>query len=294
MANQDIRAEEFAFDVPGGVRLLGRAWVPASPPRAAIAIVHGYAEHSGRYDWTGRQLAARGYAVYACDLRGHGRSDGERVFVRSFNEYLDDVSALLDQVRERQPGVPVFLLGHSMGGCIAALLLVTRRPRLEGVLLSGAVLIPARGIRAALMGRVIQLLARIAPRRNMRALDARAVSRDPGVVAAYASDPLVHHGGMPFSTLAALVRATKAIEHRAAQVTTPMLIMHGSGDVLVSPRGSEWLYETVSSPDKLLRVYNGLHHEILNEPEREQVLGDIAAWLDARTKPAAASQPAAM
>ncbi|HXK34169.1 MAG TPA: lysophospholipase [Dehalococcoidia bacterium] len=294
MASHEVRAEEFAFDAPGGVRLLGRAWTPSSPPRAAIAIVHGYAEHSGRYDWTGRQLAARGYAVYACDLRGHGRSDGERVFVRSFNEHLDDVSTLLDQVRERQPGIPIFLLGHSMGGCIAALMMVTRRPRIDGVLLSGAVLTPARGLRASLMGRVMQLLLRIAPHGKMRPLDAGAVSRDPAVAAAYASDPLVHHAGMPFSTLAALVRATKAIEHRAARITAPVLVMHGSADALVSPRGSDWLHETVSSPDRLLKIYEGLHHEILNEPEREQVLADIAAWLDARTKPAAASQPAAM
>lgn len=294
MGNHDVRAEEFAFDAPGGVRLLGRAWTPGPPPRAAVAIVHGYAEHSGRYDWTGRQLAARGYAVYACDLRGHGRSDGDRVFVRSFNEYLDDVCALLDQVRERHPGVPVFLLGHSMGGCIAALAMVTRRPRVAGVILSGAVLTPARGLRGALLGRVVQLLARIAPRRKMRPLAASAVSRDPAVAAAYASDPLVYHEGMPFSTAAALVRATKAIERRAPQIALPVLILHGADDALVSPRGSTWLYETVSSPDKLLKVYEGLHHEILNEPEREQVLADIAAWLDARTKPAAATQPAAM
>lgn len=277
----------------GGPRLLERVWLPDGDARADIAIIHGYAEHSGRYDHVARFLASRGYAVTAIDLRGHGRSEGERVLVRSFNEYLDDADTLLARVRARSGGTrPVFLLGHSMGGAIAALAVVSRRPRIDGLLLSGAAVSPPRGLMRVL-NPVIQFLGRRLPKLGIRTLPADAVSRDLAVVARYDADPLNYRGKVPAGLAAAMLRASDTIDRRTPRIDLPLLVMHGSEDQLVPVDASRRLYERATSADKTLKVYDGLYHEILNEPEQETVLNDIAAWLDARTAPVAATADAA-
>jgi alpha-beta hydrolase superfamily lysophospholipase len=283
-----VTYDEFTLPTTGGLTLFGRAWRPAGDPRAEIALVHGYAEHSGRYDYAARSLAARGYAVTAVDLRGHGKSDGERVLVRSFNEYLDDVEALLAYVRSRVGGArPLFLLGHSMGGAIAALAVVSRRPRIVGLLLSGAAVSVPRGF-ARLLNPLIQFVGRRFPKLGVRTLPGDAVSRDPAVVADYDSDPLNYRGKVPAGLAAAMLRASDTIDRRAPRIDMPLLVMHGSDDQLVPADASRGLYDRATSHDKTLKIYDGLYHEIMNEPERDSVLADIAAWLDARTVAATA------
>jgi alpha-beta hydrolase superfamily lysophospholipase len=270
------------FATSDGLRLFERAWV-AEAARGVVAIVHGYAEHSGRYQHVAEHLVGRGYSVYAFDLRGHGRSEGARVFVRSFNEYLDDVEAFLDRVRGRAGGKPVFLLGHSMGGAIVALAAVTRRPQVRALVFSGPALKSTRrtpGIALKLM----MALGRLAPRLRLMKLAAADVSRDPAVVAAYDADPLVYRGRMPLGLMASAVRAGRAIDNRVERIDQALLAMHGSEDQLASPEGSRTLVERASSTDKTLRIYDGLYHEIFNEPEQAQVLDELVDWLDARCR----------
>ncbi len=276
-----MRHFEGTFTATNGDPLFEQHWFPETTPRADVVIVHGYAEHSGRYEHVAAYLAERGYAVHALDLRGHGRSAGERVLVRSFNEYLDDVAGLLVRVHEGTGRRPIFLLGHSMGGTIVALASVTRRPDVRGVMLSGAGLTAGRGPQAVL-AQLLVWLGQLFPRLPLRKLAAETVSHDPDVVAKYDSDPLVYRGKMPAGTLSAMIRAGRTIHKRIETVTQPLLIMHGTADALTEPDGSRELYERAVSSDKTLKLYEGFFHEILNEPERAQVLGDIAAWLDAR------------
>ncbi len=263
------------FESTGGLKLFEQRWLPAGTPRAVVAIVHGYAEHSGRYEWTAGRLTARGYAVEALDLRGHGRSDGERVFVDAFEEYLDDVERFLERVRGRHPGQPVFLLGHSMGGGVVTCFVVARKPALAGVLLSGSAMLSPRP--APDPG---------TPPPPPGPLPASTISRDPAVVAAYEHDPLVYRGAPRTDRAKAMGAAFALVQGGMESITVPLLIMHGTGDLLAPPEGSRRLYERAGSRDKTLKLYEGLYHEILNEPEKEQVIADVLAWLDERTAPA--------
>jgi acylglycerol lipase len=265
------------FAAPSGLSLFERHWLPESAPRADVVIVHGYAEHSGRYEHVGTALAGRGYAVHAFDLRGHGRSEGRRVFVRSMKEFLDDLDAFLQ--RNKHPERPLFLLGHSMGGTVVALAAVTRETGAQGMILSGPALTTSA---SPLMTRIVLLLGRLFPSLRLRKLDAATVSRDPAVVAAYEADPLVDRGKIYAGTAAAMVRATRTIDKHEADIRLPLLIMHGTEDQLASPAGSQALHERASSTDKTLHLYAGLYHEIFNEPEQQAVIGDVLAWLDAR------------
>jgi len=263
------------FETTGGLKLFEQCWAPEGAPRAALAICHGYAEHSGRYEWTAAKLTARGYAVEALDLRGHGRSEGERVFVNTFEEYLDDVGRFLDRVRDRHPRLPVFLLGHSMGGGVVTAYVVARKPQLAGVLLSGSALLGPRPVPPP-----------SAPATAPAPLPASAISRDPAVVAAYENDPLVYRGLPRTDRGSAFAGAFKLVQEGMGSIDLPLLIMHGTSDLLVPFGGSENLFARASSSDKTLKLYEGLYHEILNEPEKEQVVADVLDWLDRRTSPA--------
>ena len=277
----EVTNTEGAFDGANGLRLYRQSWLPEGSPRAALIIVHGYAEHSERYTWVGTQLAEAGIAVHAYDLRGHGYSEGPRVLVKSFNEHLDDLSLFLEAVREESGDVPLFMLGHSMGGCIAALYAAVRQPEIAGLILSGpAVKMPGRALRV--VGKVMGVVARVRPGLGVRTLSASAVSRDSEVVEKYELDPQVYRGKIPAATVAAMGRAIPRIDLDAHQIRMPVLFIHGTADELCDVAGSQHLYEHISSSDKTLKLYEGLYHEVLNEPEKETVLGDVRAWLEAR------------
>ncbi|HEY5476902.1 MAG TPA: lysophospholipase [Tepidiformaceae bacterium] len=262
------------FPTTGGLTLFEQWWYPDGDPRAVFAIVHGYAEHSGRYDWTGRQLAARGYAVDALDLRGHGRSTGERVMVNSYTDYHDDVDRFLDRVRLRHPGKKVFLFGHSMGGGVVASYVVAKKPALAGFVICGAGIAPQRPASAA---------ARPAAAAAPRPLPADTISRDPAVVAAYENDPLVFRGIAPAGRAAAFGASRELVQNGIGEVKLPLLVLHGTADKLANYRGGVELYARIGSPDRTLRLYDGLYHEVLNEPEKDTVMADLLEWLDARS-----------
>ncbi|OAI41392.1 hypothetical protein AYO38_03680 [bacterium SCGC AG-212-C10] len=273
---------ESSFTAGDGSLLFRQSWLPASAPRATVVLVHGYAEYSGRYRWTGEQLAAAGIAVHAYDLRGHGRSEGLRAYVGSFREHLDDLETFLGLVNTEDDGAPSFLLAHSMGGCIATLYVAVRKPSLQGLILSGPAIAAPEGA-AKVLGAVAAMIAKVAPRAGVLKLSAATVSRDPAVVEAYDNDPLVFRGKMPAATLAALRRAIARIQAEMPGITLPLLLLHGTADELCSTEGSQTLFDTAASEDKTLKFYDGLAHEILNEPEKETVLGDVRGWIEARS-----------
>jgi len=274
----DIARHEGWFEGADGLRLFERAWLPAGDARGRVVLVHGYAEHTGRYEHVGATLASAGYAVHAFDLRGHGRSDGSRALVRSFDAYLDDLDLLLDRVRAGAPSAPIFLLGHSMGGAIVALYAIERRPAVRGIVLSGPAVMTDGGVGAWLLRAVGRLL----PRLPLVKLDAAAVSRDPEVVRRYDDDPLVYRGRVKAGLVAAMLDAGRRISAGASALQVPVLFMHGREDRLAPVATSETLFGAAPPKDKTLKVYDALYHEIFNEPERDAVLSDAIAWLDAR------------
>jgi acylglycerol lipase len=279
--DMDIKSTEGVFEAGDGMKLFERWWTPAVEPKGVVVIVHGFAEHSGRYIHVGGYLSRHGFAAGALDLRGHGRSEGKRVRMKSFDEYLSDVDTFLERARQRFPGKTIFLLGHSMGGGVVTLYCITRQPgEIRGVVLSGAMLKLGDDISPS-MAKLVGLLAKIAPGMPTVKLDGTSVSRDPEVVKLYDSDPLNYRGATPAHTAAEFARTMQCIKTNMPEFRLPVFILYGSADRLVDPEGSKQLYEKASSTDKTIKGYEGFYHEIMNEPEKEQVLGDILAWLEA-------------
>lgn len=271
--------EESTVTTSDGVILYTQSW-RAAQPKGVIALIHGIAEHSARYRHVGEFFATHGYTVHTMDLRGHGRSPGHRILIRQMDEYSQDVVAFLTWIRAQERNRPLFLLGHSMGGLIVTYHVLTQQPELRGVVLSAPAL-QVDGVTAfeRIVGRV---LARLAPALPMKKLDATAISRNPAVVKAYQRDPLVYLGAVPAATGIAMITAIAEIEQQMEAFRLPLLIVHGSADRLTNPEGSKQLYARAGSSDKTFKLYNGLYHEVLNEPEQEQVMADIVAWLDQR------------
>lgn len=264
-----------------GARLFWRYWPAAGQPKAAALLSHGYAEHLGRYEYLATAINRAGYDLFALDHWGHGRSDGVRGYAPAFSVYLDGVAALIAKVKAQRPDLPRVLIGHSMGGLIAASVLVQHQDEFRAAALSGPSIRPVEAPPPALLA-VSRLLSAIAPRLGVIVLDAGQVSRDPAVVAAYVGDPLVHHGKMSARLGAELFSAMQRMERDARAIKLPILIMHGEKDGLAAVDGSRALHAGVGSRDKTLKVYDGLFHEIFNEPERDRVIADMIAWLDAR------------
>lgn len=271
--------ETLAGSTPG-VDLYWQAWMPDGDPKAVVVIAHGGGEHSGRYEYVGEHLTGAGYAVYALDHRGHGRSHGKGANIEGLDLVVADLDGFVSLAGDRHRGLPVFLLGHSMGGAIAISYAVRHQDRLAGLVLSGAAADVAALSKVELVAS--RVLSRIAPGIGVFGVDSSTVSRDPEIVRAYDADPLVHHGKLPARTIGELVAAGLRFPEDVRRISIPLLVMHGSADALTPPAGSEMVHANASSADKALKLYDGLFHEILNEPERDQVLADVTSWLDAR------------
>ncbi|MBP6874706.1 MAG: lysophospholipase [Candidatus Eisenbacteria bacterium] len=264
-----------------GLRLFEQSWAPESP-KAVVVLVHGFAEHSSRHASTALHLARHGYAVQTLDLRGHGRSEGKRCFVRAFDEYLDDTTLLVLSARARWPGRPIYLLGHSLGGLIASLFCIDRPTELSGLILSAPAVKLGRDYSPS---KIIACLAlgRMFPRLPTVRLRGSSLSRDPSVVRAYDEDELVFHGRTPARTASEIVRAIRRLQANAKRISVPLLVMHGSHDQVAEFEGSKAFCERVQSSDRSLRVCAGLWHEIMHEPEKDAVLQQMMDWLDERT-----------
>jgi len=274
-----VRHDEGRFEGARGLEIFWQAWLPETEPRALVLIAHGGAEHSGRYAWVAGELTACGYAVYAIDHRGHGRSAGPRAFVDRIGNAVSDLHTLSELADQRHPTVPRFLLGHSMGGAIALAYAAHHQDELAGLVLSA----PLAVLKVTSITRAVsRLLSALAPRLPVYKIDSTTVSRDPEVVRTYERDPLNHRGLLPARTIGELTAAVGNLPDQLPTLRLPILVMHGTADRLVDPAGSALVRDRAGSDDCTLIGYDGLYHEILNEPERERVLADIVGWLDAR------------
>ncbi len=262
-----------------GQQIYYQTWQPEGATKAILLVVHGLAEHSGRYMNVVHHFVPRGYAVYGIDHLGHGKSPGTRVFVEQFEDYIIPLKQYFDQIQRWQPGKPIFLIGHSMGGLIGARYLLQYQHELAGAVLSGPLAKISENISPGLilMGKV---LSKLSPKAGVTQLDAAGISRDPAVVAAYVNDPLVYTGKITARLSAELLKTVQLVASQASQITLPLLIVQGSQDKLVDPRGAQELYARTGSADKTLKMYEGFYHEVFNEPERNQVLGDVEQWLE--------------
>lgn len=276
-----MKHDEGTLKTPAGVSLYYQSWQPFDRPRAVLLIAHGLAEHSGRYQNFARFFVDRGYAVYALDHPGHGESDGDRCHIRRFSQFTDGVGLLLEKVREEIPDTLVFLVGHSMGGLIATYFLIEHQSEFAGCILSGSAVQPVVEL-SFLQRLTVQLFSKFLPKLRLMQLDASKVSRDPAVVDRYRNDPLVFTGKVTARLLQQLFSAMAGLEKKLATIELPMLILHGECDDMTLPAGSKMLHQKTGSTDKKLIIYEGLYHEIFNEPEQEDVMTDVADWLAPR------------
>jgi len=270
-------AREETFDGVGGLRIFLRSWRPEGKPRAVLVICHGVNSHGGQYAWAAEQFVRGGFAVYALDLRGRGKSEGERFYVENVADYVSDVADVVRIAKPRDPGVPVFLLGHSAGGVVSSVYALENQAELVGFICeSFAFQVPAPGFALA----AIKGLSHVAPRLPVLKLKNEDFSRDPKAVEALNSDPLTAHEVQPAITVAALVRADERLREEFPLITLPVLILHGTDDKATVCHGSEFFYETVGSVDKTLKLYEGHYHDLLNDIGKEGVMTDIKAWID--------------
>ncbi|MEM1403857.1 MAG: lysophospholipase [Pseudomonadota bacterium] len=264
--------------LPNGVYY--RRWDVESP-RAIALIVHGLGEHSGRYQHVAEALAVRGIASVAPDHPGHGQSPGDRCYIGSFEEYFVALDQLVGLAQDAHPGLPMFIIGHSMGGLIAGNYILDRQNKFAGAAFSGAAFeVPEPPAAAAIF--INKLIAMILPRLGVLQLDASEVSRDKEVVTRYMEDPLVHSGKISAKLVVELFSAMGTLETRRGAIELPVLIMHGEGDVMAAPNGSVNFHKHISSDDNTLRLYPTLYHEIFNEPEQDDVLKELCDWMEAR------------
>lgn len=268
-----------------GTRLHHHVWPAVGETTAVLAVVHGYGEHGGRYDWLAEAMTPPGYAVHVYDLRGHGLSSGERGQVGRFADYLDDTKTFLEVVAGQRSDVPLFLLGHSLGGLIAARYVESPpagSPPLDGLILSSPFLRLAEGV-DPLRALGARLLSRLWPGRDIgNTVRAADLSHEPNVVSRYETDPLIHHVA-PARWAAEMLAAQDAASAAAADLTLPLLVLSGEDDAVTDPAATHDLFATSGAADKTERVYAGFYHELFNETGRAQVFADLAAWLAART-----------
>lgn len=272
-----------------GETLFTQSWWPHQPssnikPRALVVVMHGLNEHSGRYDHLARRLNDIGIKVYGMDWTGHGGSDGLHGYVQSLDHAVSDLKVYLKKVLAENPGLPCFCFGHSTGGGI--ILKAALDPEIE-TLISGIVLTsPAVRVQPAhpIVAVLAPIFALIAPRYQFTASHGSGppVSRDPEALRAKYSDPLVFTGAIRVRTGYEILRLTSFLQQHLHRVASPLLVMHGADDQVTAPEGSRALYEQAASADKSLKLYAGLLHDLLIEPEKEKVMDDIVAWLGPR------------
>jgi acylglycerol lipase len=266
-----------------GLHLHLRRWRPTSAPAATVLIAHGFAEHGGRYATLASRLTDSGYAVVAADHRGHGLSGGKRRSVARFQQYVDDLDTVVRDVRSPDAHVPLVLLGHSMGGLIALAYATQHADNLAGLVLSAPAVLPGRVSSARrAVGRV---LSQVAPDLGVLRLPLHRISRDRAIVTAYRNDPLVCAGPLRARLGAEMIDTMRTVDAALPSLRVPLLAMQGTADGLVEPGAARHVVERAGSADRTLHEYPGLWHEIFNEPERELVLSDLVAWLDARWRP---------
>ncbi len=262
----------------GGMRIMVRSWRPHGNTTGVVVIVPGFNAHAGRYAWVAGQFNDKGLAAYAVDLRGRGKSEGERFYVGYFDEYVADVAAAVALARSRNPGLPVFLMGHSAGGVVACFFALEHQGDLAGLICeSFSFELPAPGFAlAALKG-----LSRVLPHSHLVRLKNDDFSRDPAVVKSMNDDPLIAGEVQATQTIAEMTRASDRLRAEFPQITLPLLILHGTADKVAEPSGSRHFYDEAGSTDKTLELYEGHVHDLLHDNGKEAVMADVTRWITA-------------
>lgn len=262
-----------------GPRLFLRSWFPQEEPQAILVICHGVMAHGGHYLWAAERAVEAGYGVYALDLRGRGKSEGERFFVSEIDDYVSDLAQVITLAHARNGSLPVFLLGHSAGGVVSALFALRHQEMLSGLICeSFAYRVPAPQIALSLF----KLLAPIIPRVPLLKLKTRDFSRDPAAVAALDRDPLIAGEVQPVRTVAALTHGGDELRKGFPKIILPLFVLHGTADKATLPAGSQEFFDRAGSTDKTLRFYEGHVHDLLQDIGREQVMSDVLGWIGER------------
>jgi acylglycerol lipase len=273
-----LRHQESSFRGQLNFELYSQCWLPEGEPSARIVLAHGVAEHSSRYTSFANFLASRGLAVYSFDYRGHGRSPGSRGFVEHFSYFEEDLARFISSVQGLQPAKKLFLFGHSMGAIVSLACAVESGAAISGLIVSGSALRIRPQLPIAVRGAFLSLAA-LLPRLPFSKLDSSTISKDKRVVESYDRDPLVFRGKLTARLAIELVWEMWRVEKLLPLITTPILIVHGGADRLSLPEGARLVFDRVASKDKELKIYAGLYHEILNEPENQTVMQDIFEWI---------------
>lgn len=270
---------EGTFEGVGGLNIFMRSWKPEGTPRAVIVLIHGFNAHSGYMVWPAEQFLSSGFAAYALDHRGRGRSEGERFYVEDFSEYLSDVDTLVEIARAENPGLPVYMLGHSAGGVIASSYVFEHQDKIAGLICESFALdVGLPGIAALL----IKGISHITPHLHLYTLKNEIFSRDPAAVAAMNNDPLIANEKQPAETAAEIIKASERLKENMPRFTVPMFIIHGTDDKATRYQGSQYFYDNSGSPDKTLKLYDGHYHDLLADLGKEDVMADILAWVNER------------
>lgn len=263
-----------------GLKLYVKEW-PVENPKAAVVLVHGYGEHIGRYGYVAAALNRAGYTVIGADHRLHGRSEGSpRAYVTEIDQLVDDLKLVWDTVKAKHPDKPTFMLGHSMGGLVAACFALRHQDEMHGLVTSGAALLSRESFSLILIS-AVQLMAKIAPQIPSVRVNSSSLSHDSQIAASYDSDPLNHRRAMKAATLWACVKAGDDAIQRAHTLKIPLLMLHGEKDRVVPNKATQTFFKRAGAQDKTLKIYPGLFHEIFNEPEKDEILQTVVIWLDA-------------
>lgn len=270
---------ESSFEGVGGLKIATRSWQAEGSPRAVMILVHGFNAHSGYMVWPGEQFSANGFAAYALDLRGRGNSEGERFYVEELSDYLGDVDKLVEIARAEHPGLPVYVLGHSAGGVISSNYVFEHQDKIAGLVCESFAFdvgLPHL-VQLALEG-----IGYLLPHVHVFSLNNDDFSRDPAHVERMNNDPLIAKESQPAETARVLLLAADTLKERMPDFKVPVLIIHGTEDKATRPAGSQYFYDNAGSSDKTLKLYEGHYHDLLADVDKEIVMSDILAWLDAR------------
>lgn len=256
-------------------------WLPSTQPEAIVLLVHGIAEHSGRYERLALAFTQKNYAVCALDHLGHGNSAGQRTHIDSFTDLTGTIETYRQKIAAQFPATPLFLLGHSLGGLISLSHLIDKQDQYTGAILSGPALkVPEEP--SIFLKFIVRAFSLLLPKIGVLQIDGDGISRDPIEVKAYFDDPKIHNGKISARMIQEIINAAEHTNNALHTLTLPMLCMHGGADKITDAEGSKGLFNTTSSKDKTLKIYPELYHEIYNEPERELVTQDTLDWIEAR------------
>lgn len=268
------------FQSTDNLRIHTESWLPDGEMKAIVLLVHGIAEHIGRYKHVAEYFVEHGYGLFGLDHRTHGQSEGQpRVYITDFNQVVNDLKQYFDHMRQQYPDKRIFIYGHSMGSFIATLFTVRYQDQLAGFVSTGSPLTLDSQF-PSIVATIGNFISAVAPQLPLIPLALGSISRDPAVITAYNADPLVLAGKVRARMAAGYNTALAPLRDQLPTLRLPMLVLHGGDDRLTPPAGSQLLYDKASSADKRLKIYPGLYHEIHNEPEQKAVLKDIVDWLN--------------